>query len=123
MSAGPLRQVRFLASCHCLAGRLLNGWAAGVTCWAHGGGLALLDEFSVFQSTQKRYGSHGQSIWMQLELHRWQRAAKAIDLSSLVERRKSLPAAYGSKPLRWITAYMCQTLLGHRVGGGTSTCS
>ena len=34
-------------------------------------------EFSVFQSTQKRYGSHGQSNWMQLGLNRWQQTAES----------------------------------------------
>ena len=33
-------------------------------------------EFSVFQSTQKKCGSHGRPIWMQLGLHRQQRAAR-----------------------------------------------
>ena len=33
-------------------------------------------EFSVFQSTQKSTVSHGQSIWMQLRLNRWQQPAE-----------------------------------------------
>ena len=43
-------------------------------------------ENSVFQSTQKKYGSHGQSIWMHLRLSRLQRAAETTDLPSLVDQ-------------------------------------
>ena len=34
-------------------------------------------EFSVFQSDRKMYGSHGRSIWRQLELNRWQQTVES----------------------------------------------
>ncbi len=37
-------------------------------------------DFSVFQSTQKKYGSLGQSIWMQRGLNRCQRPAEGTEL-------------------------------------------